>query len=661
VTNSLLIQGQGSSPNNGTQTTVATVTLNGSTLDFSAANGFDIPTGVNTTTGSQPVAAGSGLAALTVGGVTGLYSIDLVTGVATKVGNILTGGSPVNGFAMQTDTGGAPAIALSEDGTTLLRFNTATPTTTTSVAIGIGALAPGEMLVGIDFRPATGQLYALAIDAADNTGTLYLLSPSGTLTAVGPQGAIAFVEAGGNPVDFSASGWGVDFQPNIDRLRVTNDLGLNFRVNPNFGLPTDGDAITSGTNTDLPITGLPLGSTGITATAYANNSPGLPFTTQYTLDADSNSLFIQNTNIGTQTTRVQVTLGGAPLDFVGVAGFDIPAKVSVTAPNTQAAGYGYAALNVGGVVGLYRIDLTTGAATNLGNIGTGGVQLSGLTLADAPLNDAPIDIALSSASIQEFRASGTVVASLSTTDYDAGDAHTYALLNSAGGRFAIVGNELRVADRFKLDFEQAASHQITVRSTDQDGKFVDETFTITVANVNPEVITGNAAPNAFVGGIGNDRFSGLGGNDTLKGQGGADTLTGGAGKDTLLGAAGFDKLIGGFGRDVMTGGGQRDVFDFNAVADTGKTFLTRDVIRDFSHAQGDDIDLSTIDAMTGPGNQKFAFIGQGAFTGVKGQLHYKFEGPARTIIEGDINGDKKADFQIELTGHKLLVAGDFIL
>ena len=30
-------------------------------------------------------------------------------------------------------------------------------------------------------------------------------------------------------------------------------------------------------------------------------------------------------------------------------------------------------------------------------------------------------------------------------------------------------------------------------------------------------------------------------------------------------------------------------------------------------------------------------------------------------MEGDIDGNKLADFQIELTGHKVLTAGDFIL
>ena len=49
----------------------------------------------------------------------------------------------------------------------------------------------------------------------------------------------------------------------------------------------------------------------------------------------------------------------------------------------------------------------------------------------------------------------------------------------------------------------------------------------------------------------------------------------------------------------MTGGAQRDIFHFNLITEIGKTFATRDVVRDFSHVQGDDIDLSTIDAKIG--------------------------------------------------------------
>ncbi len=267
---------------------------------------------------------------------------------------------------------------------------------------------------------------------------------------------------------------------------------------------------------------------------------------------------------------------------------------------------------------------------------------------------APTDIALSASTIAENSAHATVVGVLSSTDANAavGDTATFTLLKSAGGRFAISGTNLVVANGKPLDFESGASHQVTVRVTDAKGLTYDEVLTVHLTNVSPETILGTAAANVLRGG--SDR-------DIIHGLGGADTLAGGLGSDALLGGSGFDRLIGGFDRDVMTGGGNRDVFDFNFVGETGKTLPTRDVIKDFSHAQSDDIDLSTIDAMTGVfGNQKFAFIGQDAFSGVKGELHYKFAGPA-TLVEGDVNGDKQADFQIELTGHKLLVAGDFIL
>jgi Ca2+-binding RTX toxin-like protein len=127
----------------------------------------------------------------------------------------------------------------------------------------------------------------------------------------------------------------------------------------------------------------------------------------------------------------------------------------------------------------------------------------------------------------------------------------------------------------------------------------------------------------------------------------------------MNGANGFDTLTGGFGRDTMAGGLHRDIFDFNSAAESGTVAFTRDVITDFQKGV-DDIDLSTIDAKSGAGNQAFTFIGQAAFSGAKGQLHIKFAGP-HTIVEGDIDGNKVADFSIQLNGHKVLTAGDSIL
>jgi hypothetical protein len=82
-----------------------------------------------------------------------------------------------------------------------------------------------------------------------------------------------------------------------------------------------------------------------------------------------------------------------------------------------------------------------------------------------------------------------------------------------------------------------------------------------------------------------------------------------------------------------------------------------DRITDFSHAQGDRIDLAAIVA----GDQAFSFIGAGLFTGVAGQLRFAFTSPGITTVAGDINGDKVSDFHITLTGTIHLVTADFVL
>ena len=62
----------------------------------------------------------------------------------------------------------------------------------------------------------------------------------------------------------------------------------------------------------------------------------------------------------------------------------------------------------------------------------------------------------------------------------------------------------------------------------------------------------------------------------------------------------------------------------------------------------------------GDGNDEF--IGVGAFTGVAGQLRYVASALNQvTVVEGDINGDSVADFQLTLFGNLVLAAGDFIL
>lgn len=388
VTNALYLQNP---PNAGTQTLGQTVTLGGSTLNFSNAS-LDIRPDVNVATNNATVVSGTAFLVAKVGGSTSsVYSLNLVNAQATLLGNT---GLAVRSSAILTTVGAA--VSLSSNGGNLSRFDPATPGTLTTTAIGVASLASGEVLVGIDARPQTGQLYGLAVNATANTGTLYLIDPqTATLTAVGTQSQIAFVDAAGSPVDLpdpATVGYGFDFNPTVDRIRVVTGNGLNFRLNPITGAPVDGN-LNSGTpagiNPDGAQNGLPSGSTGATDAAYTNSyaqSLTGGVTTLYTLDSTSRSFYIQNPpNAGTQTSRLPITLAGSPLAFGVINGFDIPASVSVTSSNAAAIGEGWIDATVGGVTNLYRVDLTTGAARLAGAIGAGATSMSGLVIwATAP-------------------------------------------------------------------------------------------------------------------------------------------------------------------------------------------------------------------------------------------------------------------------------------
>ncbi|MEE4684681.1 calcium-binding protein [Pseudomonas alliivorans] len=93
--------------------------------------------------------------------------------------------------------------------------------------------------------------------------------------------------------------------------------------------------------------------------------------------------------------------------------------------------------------------------------------------------------------------------------------------------------------------------------------------------------------------------------DTVSGtSAGAETLMGYAGRDTLSGLAGEDRLVGGAGGDTLTGGDGADDFVFSAITDSVHAtsgIQTRDLITDFSAAQGDIIDLAGLN-FTGLGN-----------------------------------------------------------
>ncbi len=411
ATNSLYIQNPA---NNGTQTNPLAVTQNSSPVDVIAVDGFDIPPGVNVMASNAP-ASGAAYAVLTIGSTLGLYQIELSTGAATLLGR--PGSLTMRGLAVWAPS--LSGIALNATGTNLMRFRLDTPSAVTTVIVT--GIVAGETLVGIDGRPATGQLYGLGIDAAADTGTLYLLDPqTGAAAVIGLAGQVAFPAT---DLPAASAGYGIDFNPMVDRIRVVTGTGLNFRINPNNGAPI---------GPDTPINGLPIGSTGVTAAAYSNNYAGAAATTLYTLDPTSDRLFIQNpANNGTQANGRAVTLNGSPLDMSAANGFDIPPGASVTTSNTPATGNAYAALTVGGTTRIYRINLANGAATALGALGTGATGVAGLVVwSEAPAAQ------LTTAATTVSESAGAVVVTVTST----GGAPLIASY-SAGNGSATPGND----------------------------------------------------------------------------------------------------------------------------------------------------------------------------------------------------------------------------
>ena len=118
-----------------------------------------------------------------------------------------------------------------------------------------------------------------------------------------------------------------------------------------------------------------------------------------------------------------------------------------------------------------------------------GADVTGTaTGATIPLrfNAAPTALALSSSSVAENLAAGTTVGAFSTTDLDSGDSHTYALVSGAGdtdnASFTLDGSTLKTAAIF--DYETKNSYTLRVRTTDSGGLFFEQTFTISITDVN---------------------------------------------------------------------------------------------------------------------------------------------------------------------------------
>ena len=240
------------------------------------------------------------------------------------------------------------AIVLTASGK-LLSFNTATPgIERTNVAIS--GLQAGETVVGIDYRPADGQLYGVS-----STGRIYTLNPNTGAATFKATIAADATDLTAPYTALSGATFGVDFNPVPDRLRIVSNTGQNLRINVDTGAATTDGAINGGRT-----------NSALTAAAYTNSFAGTGSTTLFVIDAANSIIYTQNPpNNGTLVSPMSL---GVTASSVG--GFDIDAR------NNKA----YAVLTVGGAPGLYSIDLaaTGGAASFV--VPLGSEELRGIAL-----------------------------------------------------------------------------------------------------------------------------------------------------------------------------------------------------------------------------------------------------------------------------------------
>ena len=222
-------------------------------------------------------------------------------------------------------------------------------------------LSGDTALVGIDFRPATGDLYGLG-----NAGGIYTIDPETAEASFASQ-----ISANGQPLALSGVSFGVDFNPTVDRLRVISDTGQNLRINVDTGAATvDGGLNFPGTP---PAPATP--ATGVTAAGYTNNdADAATGTTLFDLDTAADQVVIQlppNAGALTPTGKLAPALDVSP-----DAGFDVWSRVEDGRTLELRA---FAALTTD-VSRLYEIDLLTGKAENRGRF-RGATQVIGLAIA----------------------------------------------------------------------------------------------------------------------------------------------------------------------------------------------------------------------------------------------------------------------------------------
>lgn len=236
---------------------------------------------------------------------TDLYAVDLETGATELVAYV--DDDSIDGMAVTAD---GTAYLLSDDDLITITL----PTDASGAGIAPDATVPitglgDDDLVGIDVRPASGELFAISKDSV-----VYRIDPeTGEATAPGEALDPALAD----------DALGFDFDPTVDRIRVAVSTGQNLRLNPDTGAvgtnPDTGAATVDGDIAYAEGDDNAANSPAVVGAGYTNSVAGAEETQLYVIDARQDVLALQDPpNDGTLNT-----VGALGVDVDGSSAFDI--------------------------------------------------------------------------------------------------------------------------------------------------------------------------------------------------------------------------------------------------------------------------------------------------------------------------------------------------
>ena len=218
--------------------------------------------------------------------------------------------------------------------------------------VAIQGLESNERLRGIDFRPADGRLYGLG-----SFNNLYTID---TMT-----GQASLVGGGNFSPGMNGSSFGFDFNPVIDRIRVVSEANQNLVLNPNDGTATQVTDLFYGAG-DVNFGMDP----SVVSSAYTNSFAGAAMTQLYGIDTELDILVTQANSAGTLGT-----VGALGIDLNDTASFDISGSSGIA--------YGTVVSADGAQSIFWTVNLATGQASMLGQVG-GGSIITSMAVVPAP-------------------------------------------------------------------------------------------------------------------------------------------------------------------------------------------------------------------------------------------------------------------------------------